>query len=81
MPKPKLKLRVIAVAAVEHERQKGAADAIRILRKRDPHGWGRFDEGSLRTRYYEALRPMKPYRRGDLLESLAAWLLPEEPHK
>jgi hypothetical protein len=72
---------VIAVAAVEHERQKGAADAIRILRKRDPHGWGRFDEGSLRTRYYEALRPMKPYRRGDLLESLAAWLLPEEPHK
>jgi hypothetical protein len=64
---------IVAVTAVKLARRRGAADAIRILRKREPNVWGRFDEGSLRTRYYEALRPMKPYRRGSLIESLAAF--------
>jgi hypothetical protein len=72
---------IVAVTAVERERGRGAADAIRILRKRVPNLWGRFEESSLRTRYYEALRPMKPFRRGNLIESLAAWLLPEGPPK
>ena len=72
---------IVAVTAVKLARRRGAADAIRILRKREPNVWGRFDEGSLRTRYYEALRPMKPYRRGSLIESLAALFLPEGPSK
>jgi hypothetical protein len=70
---------IVAVTAVKLARRRGVADAIRILRKREPNVWGRFDEGSLRTRYYEALRPMKPYRRGSLIESLEALLLPEGP--
>jgi hypothetical protein len=57
------------------------ADAIRILRKREPKVWGRFDEGSLRTRYYEALRQMKTYQRGSLIESLKALFLPEGPSR
>jgi hypothetical protein len=72
---------ILAVTKVKLERRRGDADAIRILRKRHPNVWGRFEERSLRTRYYEAVRPMKPYRRGNLLDSLAAWLLPAEQDK
>jgi hypothetical protein len=58
---------VEAVNRLKAERQKGVADAIRVLQKRHPDIWGSgngrdFDKrtATLQTRYYEMLRQLSP---------------------
>jgi hypothetical protein len=72
---------VYLVRVVERERRKGITDAIRIVMKRYPDEWGQFPQQSLRTRYFEAVRRMKPDRSGDLIQRFEAWLLSDESPK
>jgi hypothetical protein len=59
-----------SVILVKRERKLGAEDAIRILRQRDPEGWGKFTQKALRNRYYEIVRRPLPSPDGDLIDNL-----------
>jgi hypothetical protein len=65
---------LIALTEIKLQRKRGTQDAIRILRKRQPHIWGRFTEKSLEHRYSKLRSELVPYRTGDLIDNLGALL-------
>ena len=65
---------VLAVIQVKAERRRGTADAIQILRKRDPEKWGRFSAKSLQNRFSKYRRELVTYPDGGVLDNLGALL-------
>ena len=63
---------LVALTQVKLERNKGSADAIRILRKRHPDLWGRFPVKSLQNRYSELQKSLLAHPKGDLIDNLRA---------
>jgi len=63
-----------SVILVKGERKRGTEDAIRVLKLRDPDGWGKFTQKALRNRYYEILRRPLPSPHGDLIDNLRVML-------
>lgn len=63
---------ILAVTQVKLERGHGTADAIRILRKRDPDRWGRFSARNLQNRFSKYRRELVSYSDGGLLDNLGA---------
>jgi hypothetical protein len=47
---------VSVVQTINRERRRGVQDAIRTAKKRFPDLWNEYDEATLKTRYYEALK-------------------------